>query len=567
MAIKNPPNADVVQPLVKTPILPVLTCTVPADYVAKATGPEAAPIDAYSVFYVQTVTDPFLKIRGLGVHGYEATTQVAKRGYGIKQVIISAKGYLHDSEDAQATLRHLYDVRAPFAEPVNETQVILEGVAHSLRLFQDAACKPIDHAQHIPPAKMVTVILPTRQLHQVLSKHLIALEQKGFIGKDGQPLPYKATLQRILELQRELEAAGKHVRYQQTVPEGSLGEEHALDNAKDAVFYGAKGGVGDGDVTISVPEGYWNYKSDRSPFLNKSKLLTLTNSPRQAEGQLRYLHLLEYDATAKKKEDVHKKDIEVGQYLSTTSMSVVRLKAVDPVIDQLLDLQDEITPKGEQRLTLSYLDNVFRPGVHQKLTNTGMRFIHSTAITADLSDAQGNQLTHELYPPRMAFRAWHKLHEMEQLLKDFEQARSKLINSWVSTAFTSNGFGCVTATDITDLFFTSETNEKGKTTYGITNAVETPNTSVLLTSYVAPAPGDVLRALKLRLTIGMDTPKRNALAAMAGEGVKAYVLVHFETELSVAHHVVISCQEEAGIWTSPYANRTFINASVAEPTT
>lgn len=555
MADETTPIADAVQPRLEKPVvLPVLA--------------DAVPIEAYSVFYVQTATDPFLKVRGLGVHGYEATTQVAKRGYGIKQVIISAKGYLNDSEDAQATLRHLYDIRAAFAEPVNETQVILDGVLHCLRLFQDAACKPIDHAQHIPPAKMVTVILPTRQLHQVLSKHLIALEQKGFVGKDGQPLPYKATLQRILELQRELEAAGKHVRYQQTIPEGSLGEEHALDNAKDAIFFGAKGGVGDGDVTISVPEGYWNYKSDRSPFLNKSKMLSITNTPRTLEGHARYLYLLEYDATAKKKEDVHKKDIEVGQYLSTTSMSVVRPKTVDPVIDQLLDLQDQVTPKGEQRLTLTYLDNVFRPGVHQKLTNTGMRFIHSTAITADLSDAQENQLTHELYPPRMAFRAWNKLQEMEHLLKDFEQARSKVPNDdWVTLPFTSNGYGCVAATDITDLFFTSETNEKGKTSYGITNAVETPNTSVVLNSFFTQAVGAPLQPLTLRLTIGMDTPKRNALAAMAGEGVKAYVLVHFETELSVAHHVVISCQEEAGIWTSPYANRTFINASSAEPTT
>lgn len=114
------------------------------------------------------------------------------------------------------------------------------------------------------------------------------------------------------------------------------------------------------------------------------------------------------------------------------------------------------------------------------------------------------------------------------------------------------------ATNVTQHFITVTEDNKGKPVFKASKRVETPNTSLLVPAAYWDDTDEQVKEAKINLSIGIDMPKRNAIAAMASEQFEAFVLTHQDTAFTVRHFVVVTNGDEYGIWASPFANRTFV---------
>lgn len=559
----------------------------------------------FASFYIQVVNQNHPQASGVGIHGFTADPTPSKKGYGIKRIIATEAGYIDLAEQQaerreiqlglrteiraavrdvamaaaakavgvepavfkatleaesgpfqekagdppQPCLENMYDMRIPYKGPHNEARLVVDAVDRVLHLMMTLEEKPAS----------ICIVLPTLAYSRLFGKNLDKVIKAEFKDKEGNVLPYVEELRRvILKLTMCAEDDDIVVRFHHDNPEGSFGREHAYLNAQDGMTAAIKDSSEWGDCDVVPAQGYWSYKSERSPWLNKARMLCVT--PEDLSIDLlkeRFFYLIDHESNKQDKES------SIGQTLPHISMSVVKLKDPDGVMDNVILEQATRTPRGEQRLFLMMMDNLYRPSTHQQLYRHGADYLRVPGITIDLTDSREVEVTHELYPPRQAFRALSKMDDLEGLLKHAASTLD-LEGMLPRSSFRSKKYGWIEMTRITDRFFTTTTNEKGKEVYGITKDVDMPNTTVDVQGYY---PADPERGygsqdtLKFALTIGMDTPKRNALAALAGEGIQAYLLTSMETDISIAYHVVIVKGEEMGIWTTPYANRVFMDST------
>ena len=502
--------------------------------------PAKDPVERYAVFYLRTHVEPIPQAVGLGIHGYTINTSPNKRGYGLKRVIPTPKGYEDESSFPLPVIENLIDLRVGYLGPHNEVGCIADGVKRILELVLS---EETVHTQTVGEEEIrlreVHVLLPMTSHVRMLAQ-IGKLREKGWKDRNGEPIPFHETLEAVEKLIDMVRERAIEVNFGAAPSEGGIGNEHSSYNAKDAASLAIKNRPCEACDFVS-PLGYWNYDHGRSPWFNKSRLLTLTHH--EPEGE-RFYHLMDHESNKDDKESC------IGLYLPMISLSVVRAVDVDPVLNQIMHEQNLHTPVGEKRAVLLMLDNIYRPNSHRALSNNGVPYLRSSSVTVDLTDSRDVTMTQELYPPRQAFRLIEEASRNEELLKEAIDAVKNGL-----AEFTAKFYGKVVVSDVSAKFFTETTNEKGKVTYGITKEVEVPNTSVQVTALTEH--GEKV----ITLSIGMDTPKRNALAAMAGEGIKAYLLTNAETETTVAYRLLIVKGEEAGIWVTPYANRLFIKTS------
>lgn len=514
----------------------------------KEVPPEEIPVNEFAALYIAESSDPGKGLFGVGLHGYVSTQVVAKRGYGLKKVIPTPKGYKKDVKDVLQVIREVVDMRIPLYGPEKTSTVancIVAGCVVALEYVLQLEEKP----------KTLCLLVPRKNISVFLTKGYTKVIADGYVDAKGQPIPFKDVLDSYVRVAESLSKAGVNISVEYVGADACKGLQEALVNARDAVLSAIKTRQGEAEPTciVSAPEGYWNHEHGRHPLLGKSRLVFRMVNGAPVEHD--HLFLMDFEKTSKKKEHLHKLEIEVGQLLPSASYCVAKIADLDSIIPKIQKQHATYLDTPVERLGVMFLDAVFKPGAHSVMTKVGADYLHSQTYVTDLVDGYGAMFTHELNPARQAYRAWNTYLDMQSIVQAFLAARVEqdAVNMFHC------GQGMFMSTDITSRFMEVKEDAKGKLAYKASKEVETPNTSIMVEGcYTDEEAGGEIRKAQINLSIGIDMPKRNAIAAMANEKLKAYVLVKQDTAFTVRHYVVVTNGEEYGIWAAPFANRTFV---------
>jgi hypothetical protein len=522
----------------------------------KEVVPPQEPVNEFAAFYVAEISHPGKMLFGLGIHGYVSTQLVAKRGYGLKKWVPTPKGYRNDGKQELKVISQVIDMRVPLhakEDTLTVANILIRGCELALNYAASLEDVP----------KSICLMVPRKNLASFLTKGYTKAIEAGYKDAKGNDLPFREALDGYVRTVAALDRAGIKVSVEYMSPDTHMGLPESMALARDAVLAAQKANPhpAEPNCLVSVPEGYWNHDHGRHPLLGKSRMVF-----KMADGKVvdnDHLYLMDFEKTSKKKEHLHKLEIEVGQLLPSASYCVARLNEVDPIIRQVQEQHTNYLDTRVERLGVLFLDAVFKPGAHSVMSKVGAGYLHSETFVTDLVDSYGAMYTHELNPARQAHRAWNTYLDMQSLVTGFLRAMPKGEGATIQDDGGNFEFhnhpGSWVATNITSRFMERKEDAKGKSIYKASKEVETPAVSLLVDcAYMDTEAGDQKRKAQINLSIGIDMPKRNAIAAMANENFKAFILVRQDTAFTVRHYVVVTNGDEYGIWAAPFANRTFV---------
>lgn len=535
--------------------------TKAVDEPAKAKGKkevvaEEVPVNDFAAFYVAESSWPGQNLFGTGIHGYVTTQVKAKRGYGLKKVVPTPKGYKDDGKMELQVIREVIDIRAPLSKP-EHTQTVANCIVYGAVL----ALEYVAQLEEIP--KSVCVLIPRKNLAIFMTKGYPKAIEDGYVDGKGNPLAFKEVLDSYVRVLETLTSKGCKVYIEYVSPDQAKGLPVAKANANDAVLAAQKdqGGEMEPHCIVSPPEGYWNHDHGRHPLLGKSRMIFKMADKKVVEND--HVFLMDFDKASNKKEHLHKLEIEVGQLLPSASYCVAKINSLDPIIAAIQQQHTNYLDTKVERLGVLFLDAVFKPGAHSVMQKVGADYLHSTTYVTDLLDSYGAMYTHELNPARQAHRAWNTYLDMQSIVQHFLADRDRRIKEETGDQIKGakeffTPYGIFMSTQITSEFIDVTEDAKGRPVYKASRKVETPNTSLKVDAFYLDDASEEVRQASVTLSIGIDMPKRNAIAAMASDTFEAYVLVRQDTPFTVRHYVVVTNGDEYGIWAAPFANRTFV---------
>lgn len=508
---------------------------------------EEIPVDLkrFVALYVRGVERKLPAINALGIHGYVCSTLPIKRGYGLKQVKTTPKGYRADPDLAQTTVEKVFDFRMYRTGVFHEVGDFLLGLSKVL----------VDLAEKLAGQDCLSICLVTQDKKKegILKTGLPYMATHDYKNRQGQAVPYREEAEACWAALKKVEDVGIRfeVVFEEEADSNSIGSVASKMNAETALTWGIKVGPVEqvnSALEESVPERYWNYSAERDPFLRKSRLIFVTNTvnPRDSD----YHYLLDFDQVSKKKDETHKREIEVGQRLPTAALAVIKKVGIDPVIAEIVDEQTRYTPAHEQRMGVIFLNNLYAPKTHKLAVDTGARYLRPDGIVLNLLAPNDDPITHELYPPRQALRLLNDYAELESVLKAVLKAHDEdTIGNHVQLDIP--GYGETQVTRVTKKFYTATEDAKGKSQVKLAKGVDIPNTKIFLdTTY--PHLKEKGQFQSIGLAIGIDTPVRNSMSAMASEETEVYFVTTIVSECLIAYQTVFVTSEGAGIFTGHY---------------
>lgn len=247
---------------------------------------------------------------------------------------------------------------------------------------------------------------------------------------------------------------------------------------------------------------------------------------------------------------VHLTDELWGKEVSDVSYSIVALKEKDKVLEDIKRRQTEISGEYIQP-TLARLDNIksatrypdlYLDGATYLTTRFGSKDLMTLGKSAgDEDDKQSNgiEITKLANPPRLAFIGMETLEYYARRLEQYLEGSDK-----------------VTYTDVTDHFYDTEVDKKGKSVMKPAKIFQENAKSV--TAEVNWKIDDEQGVKSVVLAVGMDAPTRNVLSAIAKTEPSIGVITWPESKRTIRHAVVVRAGDEYALYTSGYSNLSLV---------
>lgn len=485
---------------------------------AARTALKCQTTDLGAVFYTDGGCRPGGRgIGGWGVHGFIYTDDVPKQGHGCKGFFPSPVGYAENSREdaAKVTVIKYIDGCGSLIPESTNNRAELEAALQAIRLVRRLGIK------------RVHLILDSEYVLKGIPK-LEAWKMNNWTLGSGDPVANVGQWVQVHELMTELVAAEIAVTWEWTRGHSdSIGNIAADQNATRGVIVGRKG-INAIDITYSDTRGYWNPDIEYNRFLSESRWYFRTNTGHaHITPDKRWTYHL----------GNHGPDDELfGKRVSDANFSVVQLAQPDLVLETIREHQNKVEPSLFNMVVVGRMDNIFNPRNYRDLMKNDSFYLQRMGVKVDLFTADEQPLTRELRPPRLAFRAIESLSELENVLNDIQDEERKKF---------------YTLTDITDILYETDSSKKKpvrKLKPNIDTSLATIEVDVNynLTGEVKSVPH--------KLSIGIDTPKRNMLAAIASDEPQVFVVTWKESVLAFRYATVVKTQRDIGIWAGVYSN-------------
>ena len=464
---------------------------------------------------------------GWGLHGYLYSTAVPKKGTGNSTHVPTESGYkLKSSGAAQVTPIHYVDGYGSFAGSVSNNLAEIVGMINA---FKHALEYNIQALQIFTDSEYV--------LNGITNWYKTWI-RNDWIKSDGKEITSASYWKELVELRDRAEQRGIKISFDWVKGHsGDLGNELADKLATIGVLQAKRERVTTGQITTSLPEGYWGYEPARHPFLNNRRMYFNT----LAGGCVPGVYYM----------GEHGKDDELlGKRISDGAYSVVFLSEPDPVVELIRKYQSTMADEIDS-ICMIRLDQLYKPETHQELTTYGLNAVYQRdPKRLDLHCLDKSPLTRELDPPRLAMRAVESVSELSDRLQQYLDKHPGIVT-----------------TDLTGVFYeiTTKTPKKGEpsTAMKLKSEYNVGFAALQVDANYAGADGAVASAV-ITMTLGIDLLDRNALKRLESHNPKVTLITWSEAPGVFRYATVIETDKDKGIWAGAYSNLRVVAPTAAK---
>jgi len=466
-----------------------------------------------------------------GVHGYKYTNEVPKQGSGCPKAIPTKNGYqakaegeIDDSEDRLAyppvSLVEYYDAFGNVLQDGTNNVGELMGLVTAFQL-----------ALKLKP-KELTLFGDSRYVIDGLTKWSINWVKNNWIKSDGAVVENKSIWVTVLDLKQQIDAAGIKWNIQWVKGHsGDTGNDKADELATIGLIFTLKG-MCKSEEEITPAKGYWNKSFSYNRMIEKTSWCFNSNHPNAVVDQHQmkpsghYVYHLS---------DHGPDDSDLAKPIADSSMSVLYLKEPVKELTLVKEFQNTLNTDNYQTLVVAKISKILTAKVANVLEKykSDILLKHERVRNVLLMKSL---LTEERNPAQLAFRAVERFNHLEQILDNYleDPAKYKL-----------------SVTDLTHLFYSvdiSGKKEVNKLVSGITTSTKKVNVKAKYDTLADSGEIDV------PLLVGIDTPSRNAMAALAENNPTFHLVTWRDSDKSFRYATVLRSGDDIGIWAGVYAN-------------
>ncbi len=474
-----------------------------------------------AVLYTDGGCRPSRGIGGWGIHGYVFDDTVPKQGTGLKDWKITPTGYVpenkKDKKQKDVNVVRYLDVTGSLIPESTNNEAELTAMTQAMDYVLTKGLND------------VLILTDSQYVQKGLNEWLDGWIKKDWVKPDGSEVANRALWQKLLEVRKLIEESGRTVTINWVKGHnGDWGNEIADYNATLGVIAGKKGQQVHQLIERDA-RGYWNRKVEINRMFSNTYWYFNTNvggAQKTVDGKTIY-HLGEHGTD----------DDFLGKAMADAAFSVIYTEEPEPVLEHVRTQQDLIDVNNFNSIVIGRLSNIFKPKVYHEIADHGNLFMVQPGTKLDLySPDEEHRLTRELRPPRLAFNMLDVMGTMETILNQTREDPAK-----------HNLF----VTDITELLYEVE-EKKGKQTTklkpSITTAVKSLSVKV---DHPLTTPKE---KCGITLTVSIDLPDRNTLAALAGRHPKVKVVTWKESAKAFRYATIVEAGGDVGIWAGFYSN-------------
>lgn len=455
---------------------------------------------------------------GWGIHGYTYTATPLKQGIGVKQ-LPTTEGYAEVEMAKTVTPLQYVDAFGSVTErPTNNTGELL------------AAIRAFEIGEQLGVNNLVI-----RTDSEYVIKNLLKSVKKwmadGWLTSQGEPVKNRGYWETLVALRDKWVEAGKRVDLKWVKGhDGELGNEKADTNAR---MGSAK--VGPDSLAISSPQGHHKPQVEVNPLIPKWRMLFQIGEDRVKDNTY-YMYSLSRGHTYGHKQGdsardkMIKTDLILGRRLAEAAFCVYKAKEPEEYLEKLIDHHGVEHQANVTQLGVLRLDNAFKPAVHQRVQQLGMRSLVSLGDIKAIVTPHEDLISKTLEPPRQAPQAVYLLNDMRRRLEEH-------LNGTTGQS--------VTSIDITDQLYGIQASGK-KQVNKLHASITTTTPSLDVKATVAGV------ETKLRVVLGLDIPVRNTLARLAEFEPKVTVLVVADGPMCYSFSTVIETTNGSAIYQCPF---------------
>lgn len=465
------------------------------------------------VLYSDGSANPNPGTGGWGLHGYSYSAVAPKKGSGNSTQYLTEKGYIEKLQDREVKPKEVkpltyVDGYGSFPYPVTNNHAEITGALHAFTFA-------LSHDE----IKKVLLLTDSEHVVNGTTSWLPTWKKNNWIKRDGNPVANKEvwqTLDQNLQklLDKGVEVDVKWIKGHSTY----LGNQIADFNADLGTLHSRQNSHRI-ELNKSPADGYWATKNTRHPFICHRRIYFSSLESVNVPG--------EYCLGE------HGKDDELlGKRTADGCYSYLSLETPDEYVEMLRRKQCEAS-NGLDSIIMGRLDKLFEATTRSRLDRFGEICIYRPkSQVLDMYFADGEPLTKELNPPRLAMRAVEAVNTLKGLLQSWKDKTPDT----------------VTATDVTDIFYVQDA--KGNTVLKSEFIVGFSSLPVFV-HY-----GDLAKAQKEKvdLCMGVDIPDRNALKKLEKLEPEVVVITWMESEKMFRYATIVKSGNNYGIWAGMNSN-------------
>jgi len=485
---------------------------------------------------------------GWGVHGYTYALSSATDKAAKKIDLPTNEGYRNGNGLAknmlQVTPLNHYDAWAPvFSNDERKTSnnvAELSAAIQGVQLLKESG------------AKVAKFILDSEYVLKGIGSWSKAWIRNNWIKPDGLPVANQGEWKMLLPEIEALKAQGVTFDWEWTKGHSdNIGNIRADRNATRGLHHSRNN---DKHEILEVHDSkeYWKADARPSRFFGHSCWYFFTHLgeiPTSKDGRFVY-HCGIHDkqsvkqGTEKRIADIRKNELW-GKPSGEVRYSVLFTKNAEPILECIRAHQDAVSKHNYCTAVVCDLATTFKQEHYDTILRYGMYYTETAPVSNDvytLGDP-GEMLTGEANPPRRALFAMDNVQLLERVLE--------------SCLATSEPEFAVVLTDLTNQLYDVEV-KKTKETLKLKKAIQ-PGLKTIKVPIRYNTTG-VDKTMELTLSLGLHTPDRNVLAAMADNGVKVSVVTWRESDISFRHAFILDTAEDTSIYAAFHTNVVFLKA-------
>lgn len=498
---------------------------------------DSKPVEpVHGVFYTDGGYRPSIKLGGWGIHGYLFTDVEPKRGTGCKAAVITRKGYLPNEQAgkiSKSDLEQLTNITITgyvngFGTLMPETTNNIAEVTALIRTLEFAVEQNLASVLVRPDSKYTM---------EGYRDYMDTWAKRDWCKADGNPVANRDLWMQLLALRNKLRDQGVEVEFLWVKGHsGELGNDTADMNATRSVIAGANQRPIE-YFKVSPAQGYWTRKLERSRFLCQPHwYFSALEGETGKTACGRHAYYMGSSGKGGAKADTDPVEL-FGKKVSDSRFTIAYLKEPDPVLEALREASVELAMGRYMGLMVGELREILANDTYMELEQYGDQLLRRDYGKQRLSTSQDSLLVREFRPARLVYQGIETINALEQVLQHHLNTPNE---------------GAVRSTEITDILYEVEQGKK-KSTFKlkghITSALRSQDVRV---KYAVRAEDQ--NEIDLTLTIGLDTPDRNTLAALAGEDTRVWVVTWPESQDAIRYATVVESQGCIGLWCTAYAN-------------